>query len=117
MTFDDILEQAIEILQRRGRVSYRALQAQFHLDDDLLETLKEELIEVHQLATDQDGKMLVRTGETEGTPVSTSQPAQTSEQPTAQQQDQSPQTEPPTPDAERRQLTVMFCDLADSTKR
>ena len=24
--------------------------------------------------------------------------------------------EPPTPDAERRQLTVMFCDLADSTK-
>ena len=25
--------------------------------------------------------------------------------------------EPPTPDAERRQLTVMFCDLADSTKR
>ena len=24
--------------------------------------------------------------------------------------------EPPTPDAERRQLTVMFCDLADSTR-
>ncbi len=26
------------------------------------------------------------------------------------------QAAPPTPDAERRQLTVMFCDLADSTK-
>jgi hypothetical protein len=25
-------------------------------------------------------------------------------------------TEPPTPDAERRQLAVMFCDLVDSTK-
>lgn len=27
----------------------------------------------------------------------------------------SPPVEPHTPDAERRQLTVMFCDLVDST--
>ena len=27
----------------------------------------------------------------------------------------SPPTVPPTPDAERRQLTVLFCDLVDST--
>jgi tetratricopeptide (TPR) repeat protein len=52
MTFDEILDQAIELLQRRGRVSYRALKAQFHLDDELLETLKAELIEVHQQAQD-----------------------------------------------------------------
>ena len=63
MNFDDILDQAIEMLQRRGRVSYRALKAQFHLDDDLLETLKDELIEVHQLAIDQDGKMLIWTSD------------------------------------------------------
>ncbi len=68
MTFDEMLDQAIEMLQRRGRVSYRALKAQFHLDDDLFETLKEELIEVHQLAIDQDGKVLVWTGEAPTTP-------------------------------------------------
>ena len=53
MTFDEILEQAIEMLQRRGRVSYRALKIQFDLSDDHLEALKEEIIEVHQVAVDQ----------------------------------------------------------------
>ena len=33
MTFDEILGQAIEMLQRRGRVSYGALKRQFALDD------------------------------------------------------------------------------------
>ena len=32
MTFDDVLEQALAMLQRRGRVSYRALKVQFQLD-------------------------------------------------------------------------------------
>ena len=42
MTFDEVLEQALEMLQRRGRVSYRALKVQFQLDDDLLEILAED---------------------------------------------------------------------------
>ncbi len=117
MTFDEIFDQAIEMLQRRGRVSYRALKAQFHLDDDRLETLKDELVEVHQLATDQDGIMLVWTGAAGTTPEATYAP---SAQPEVTQEAQaapveSPPTERPAPDAERRQLTVMFCDLVDST--
>ena len=36
MTFEEILDQAIAMLQRRGRVSYRALQRQFQLDDAYL---------------------------------------------------------------------------------
>ncbi len=44
MTFDEILDQAIEILQRRGRLTYRTLKRQFDLDDETLEDLKEELI-------------------------------------------------------------------------
>ncbi len=64
MTFDEVLEQALEMLRRRGRVSYRALKVQFQLDDDLLELLKDEIVEVHQLARDQEGKMLVWTGDT-----------------------------------------------------
>jgi hypothetical protein len=34
MTFEEILDQAIAMLQRRGRVTYGALQLQFQLDDD-----------------------------------------------------------------------------------
>ena len=47
MTFDDILEQAIEMLRRRGRLTYRALKRQFDLDDEYLDDLKEALIYAH----------------------------------------------------------------------
>src|SRR5215470_2090806 len=62
MTFEEILNQALALLQRQGRVSYRALKRQFSLDDAYLEDLKLEIIEVHQVAMDQDGTMLVWTG-------------------------------------------------------
>ena len=63
MTFDEILEQAIGMLQRRGRVSYGALKRQFALDDEYLADLKVELIEVLEVAADKDGKMLVWNGD------------------------------------------------------
>src|SRR5205807_8494738 len=44
MTFEDILDQAMSMLQRRGRLTYRTLQRQFQLDEATLEDLKEELI-------------------------------------------------------------------------
>ena len=59
MDFDAILDQAIAILQRRGRLTYRALQYQFNLDDAGLEALKAELIDGQQVATDEGGKVLV----------------------------------------------------------
>ena len=46
MTFEEVLTQAIAMLQRLGRVSYRALKRQFALDDAILEDLKYELTEV-----------------------------------------------------------------------
>ncbi len=63
MGFYDVLAQVIEILQREGRTSYRALKRQFELDDDYLDDVKLELIEVKQIAVDQDHKMLVWTGD------------------------------------------------------
>jgi hypothetical protein len=56
-----VVDQVIKLLRSRGRVSYRALRVQFHLDDEALEALKAELIEVHQMAVDQAGTMLVWT--------------------------------------------------------
>jgi class 3 adenylate cyclase len=119
MTFDEILEQAIEMLQRRGRVTYRTLKRQFHLDDEALEDLKFELIEGQRLATDENGTVLVWTRVPESVQTVVPQSSQPTHQPALQEQ-HSPQIAPlptaPPPEAERRQLTVMFCDLVDSTK-
>ncbi len=113
MTFDEILDQAIEMLQRRGRLTYRTLKRQFNLDDEALEDLKEELIYGQRFAMDEDARVLVWIGDA-GTPPEP--PTRPTPQP-AIPEAQAPQVEPPpTPDAERRQLTVMFCDLADSTR-
>src|SRR5262245_60557819 len=120
MTFDEMLTQVLELLKRQGRVSYRALKRRFDIDDDYIEDLKEEIIHAQRLATDEDGRILVWTGHVEGTTETASQPDKTTQQPAAQQQPSSQVTPRATassaPDAERRQLTVMFCDLVDSTK-
>src|SRR6476620_3913248 len=75
MTFDEVLDRVLEMLQRRGRVSYRALKHQFDLDDAFLEDLKAEIVDVHQVAVDQDGTMLVWTG-TSAPPTTSSQSSQ-----------------------------------------
>ena len=63
MDFYAVLAQVSELLQREGRVSYRALKVQFSLDDDQLEALKDELIEAKRLAVDERGRVLVWVGE------------------------------------------------------
>src|SRR6266545_8065532 len=62
MTFDEVLAQVQELLQREQRVSYRGLKRRFALDDEYLEDLKEELIGAKRLAADEDGRFLVWTG-------------------------------------------------------
>ena len=62
MDFYAVLDQVLDLLRRRGRVAYRALQVQFHLDDDALAALKDELIAAQRLAVDEAGTMLVWTG-------------------------------------------------------
>ncbi len=37
MNFDEMLEQVLALVQRQGRVSYRALKRRFDLDDAYLE--------------------------------------------------------------------------------
>jgi class 3 adenylate cyclase/energy-coupling factor transporter ATP-binding protein EcfA2 len=120
MTFDELLDQVITLLKRQGRVSYPALKIRFSLDDEYLEALKAEIIEAQQLATDENGRVLVWAGTTADISAAASPPAQTTPPPAVQEQP-SPEVPPrvtasPSPDAERRQLTVMFCDLVDSTR-
>src|SRR5215470_217042 len=117
MTFDDVLTQVLDLLQRQGRVSYRALKRRFDLDDDYIEDLKAEMLFAYPVV-DEEGKGFVWTGEAARQPVSTSTQRAPQEVTPAIQPTQaaSPPYEPPPTEAERRQLTVMFCDLMDSTK-
>ncbi len=72
MTFEEILDQAVAMLQRRGQVTYRTLKRQFDLDDEALEDLKDELLYSHPVR-DDEGKGLIWTGEpgTQPEPAST----------------------------------------------
>src|SRR5437867_1326521 len=115
MDFYEVLDQVVALLRTRGRVTYRALKLQFQLDDEHLEALKEELIESQELAVDKDGKMLMWVGEgakeePENRGIGESEKKETTSS------DARLQTLDPRPTAgERRQLTVMFCDLVGST--
>src|SRR5438552_2177430 len=118
MTFEEVLEQALAMLQRQGRVSYRALKRQFGVDEAYLEDLKLEIIEIHQAAIDQDGTMLVWTG---GSP-----PASAPAAPSASPQIREPLSYTPPHlaekiltsrsalEGERKQVTVLFTDLKGS---
>src|SRR2546428_13950727 len=62
MTFEEILDHALAMLQRRGRLTYRTLQRQFHLDDDARNDLKDALVYAHPEVHDDEGRGLVWTG-------------------------------------------------------
>jgi class 3 adenylate cyclase len=99
------------------------------VDDAYLEDLKVELIEVQELATDRDGKMLVWSGETARRPEST--PASASQElvsPSVTAHVSPPIAHTPlylaekiltsrhTLEGERKQVTVLFADIKDSTE-
>src|SRR5437870_10892057 len=69
MTFEEILDQAMAMLQRRRRVTYRTLRLQFQLDEEQLEALKEALIEAERLAVDEAGRVLVWAGPSASPPT------------------------------------------------
>jgi class 3 adenylate cyclase/tetratricopeptide (TPR) repeat protein len=118
MTFEEILDQAIAMLQRRGRLTYGTLKRQFQLDDAALDDLKNELIEGQRLAVDERGNVLVWTGDTASGAAPATAPALV--------QAQVPLTYTPpylaekiltsrsALEGERKQVTVLFADLKGS---
>src|SRR5499433_2854845 len=120
MTFDDILKQVIMLLKRQGRVSYGALKRRFDLDDAYLEDLKGEILYVHESEVEADERGFTWTGATEDIQGTTSPSDRIAPQSVLEQAPPAQGISVPAaarrPEAERRQLTVMFCDLVDSTK-
>ena len=88
MSFDESLSDIRALLERERRVSYRTLKRRFALGDEDLEDLRAEFIDAKRIARDEAGKVLVWLGKP---------------------------TDESTPKAERRQISVMFCDVVDST--
>lgn len=97
MDLEKLIDRACTILRRKVRVSHRALKLELELDDATFAAVCDELVIVLEIAEDREGKMLVlRTA-----PPVPVVPAQPSSDEAA---------------AERRILTLMFCDLEGSTK-
>ena len=117
MTFDEVLAQVQELLQREQRVSYRGLMRRFALDAEYIEDLKDELIKAKRLAVDEDGAVLVWVGadsegekgkggkgEREGVPGQWT-PPHLAERIRATE----------ITDGERKTITTLFVDLKGST--
>lgn len=85
--FEQTLRDVEALLRADRRVAYRILKRRFHLNDDDIEDLKADLIDAKQIAYDENERVLVLD-----------------------------ETQSRTHRAERRQLTVMFCDIVGSTE-
>src|SRR3989475_8659942 len=114
MTFDEVLAQVLELLQREGRVSYRALKRRFGLDEAYLEDLKEEIIAAKQLAIDEGGRVLVWTGPPAPPPVREREPALLAFTPSYLTE--KILTSRTALEGERKQITVLFADIQGSTE-
>jgi hypothetical protein len=130
-TFSQTLTLVVGLLCLGKRVSYRRLRKEFGLDDETLEDVRHELI-VMRLAVDEGGQGLALVGaalfETGNAPPPAFAPAAApialppvSSATVATLGTSSRVSAEATPaaaaasEAERRQLTVMFCDLVEST--
>ncbi len=120
MTFDELLAQVLELLQREQRLSYRALKRRFALDDEYLEDLKAELVEAKRLAVDEDGKVLVWTGGIASASGIASPPAPAPAQAplayTPSHLTEKILAARRTLEGERKQVSVFFADIKDSTR-
>lgn len=98
----ETIERARAFLERNRRVSLRVLKREFGLHDEALDELVAELVDVQQVAA-REGKVLSWVGSSAKPAAGPRVDATT------------PESESP-PEAERRQLTVLFCDLVESTR-
>lgn len=114
MEFEQILKEVLWRLVTEGSISSRRMKRVFGLNDVDLEDLRFELIRTPRIAVDLDGELLVWALEGRATrpgfmalpqPLPVLRGAELPAPPAARD----------LPSAERRHLTVMFCDLAGST--
>jgi hypothetical protein len=124
--FYAVLDQVLDLLRQRGRVTYNALKRQFGLDDACLQDLKDEIIAAQRVAVDEDGTVLVWTGDVTAPPPPAAVPALVRGRAPVQNQALLAYTPPHLAEkiltsrtvleGERKQVTVFFADTKDSTR-
>ena len=112
MDYEELVGKVIELLQREKRVPYRVLKRRFDLDDDYIDDLKIDLIEAKRLAVDENDRILVWVGEG-GAPATAPEREPLSYTP--RHLAEKILTSRSALEGERKQVTVLFCDLANST--
>src|SRR5262249_47582048 len=124
MDYDALVAKVIELLQREKRVPYRSLKRRFALDDDYIADLKIDLIEAKRLAADENDRILVWIGEQAFPPSSLSpEPvAAAATDPAREPLSYTPKhlaekilTSRSALEGERKRVTILFCDLVNST--
>ena len=129
MDFYKVVDDVLALLRRRGRVTYRALKVQFQLDDEQLETLQEEMIYAYESTVQADDRGLIWTGDTDsaGEPTSVPAPPEPTSVPASDPGREPLSYTPPylaekiltsrsALEGERKQVTVCFADIKDSTE-
>ena len=118
MNLLEVITQVRAFLEQNGRVSYRVLRRQFELDDETLEDLKEELIDVQQVAADVDGKILLWIAalppERSAEPAPPSPPRRDPAAYTPRHLADRILTTRSALEGERKQVTVLFADVVSS---
>ena len=129
MSFDEILDRVTQLLHQEERVSYRGLKRRLEIDDALLEDLKAELVDARRVAIDEDGKVLVlrkaSTAPAQGDGVAELErgteagvPVRASTRPlgyTPPHLLQAVLKHRSAMEGERKQVSVLHCDVAGST--
>jgi class 3 adenylate cyclase len=120
VTFNEVLSQTIAMLRQHGRVSYRALKRQFAIDDDYFEDLKDAILFAHPQVVDEGGRGLVWPVGTTAVSLATDMPAPARERaplaytpPYLQEKILASRA---ALEGERKQVTVLFADIKDSTE-
>ena len=121
MDFYEILDRVIERLRGRGRLTYRALKVQYQLGDEALEALKDELLFSHPVV-DEEGRGVVWIGDASST-LSTAEGSARlmalGREPLAYTPSYLTEkilTSRSALEGERKQVTVLFADIKDSTE-
>jgi class 3 adenylate cyclase len=119
MDFYAVLDQVLTLLRQRQRVTYRALQRQFQLDEETLNDLKDELLDAHSQIHDDAGRGLVWIGEADTAPPAAAAPLAIPERapliytpPYLAEKILASRT---ALEGERKQVTVLFDDVSGFT--
>jgi adenylate cyclase len=113
MSFLETVERARALLERNGRVSLRALQREFDLDDDAVEEVADELVEVQRVAG-RDGRVLAWAGGVSPPPTEISNVDRAPRDYTPKHLAEKILQSKSALEGERKQVTVLFADVKGS---